>query len=120
MKRTPLQARKALARRTALNPVNRERKQRRQDAGEVYGPYHIWLATLPCTVLNRDCWGPVAGHHLKTVAAGGKDADGEICLCASHHLEVHTIGRLLFEARHHIDLDLAAARLRVAYGRRAP
>jgi len=99
-----------LQRRTAIRAINRQRKARREATGEVYGPYHKSMASLPCAVLKiGECYGDVAGHHLKSVGAGGKDEANVVPLCWWHHREVHTTGPDAFEWRHGISLEAEAA-----------
>lgn len=50
----------------------------------------------PC-IINKGCFGEVAGHHLRTVGSGGGDvADNLIPLCQKHHTEIHAIGHYTF------------------------
>lgn len=102
-------------RKTRVKAVNRERKKRRQQEGEVYGPFHRWVSGKPCIVRSELCWGTVAGHHLKSVGSGGKDADGEVPLCSLHHAEIHQ-STARFEARHKVSVRDAANRLLSEYG----
>lgn len=104
--------------RTPLNPVNRERKRRRREAGEVYGAFHRWLSTLPCILMDapgHECLGTVTGHHVKSVGAGGKDWANEVPVCADAHAELHHAGRETFETRYGLDLSLIAAGLAERY-----
>jgi hypothetical protein len=91
-----------------LRPFGRFR-QRRRAKGEVYGRYHRFFEGLFCLV-RAECAGSVNGHHVKTVAAGGKDYANEVPLCAKHHTEVHQLGRSRFERRYQVDLTDEAAR----------
>ena len=106
-----------IPRRTPLKQGSRLRlfgrvRQRRRAKGDVYGPYHRYVGTLPCVVGGGGCKGAVAGHHLKTVAAGGKDHGNEVPLCVPHHQTLHIGGRVLFEARFDVDLAEQADRVR--------
>lgn len=111
----PMERTSRLERSGPIPPVSRERKKKRADAGEVYGDFHRWCATRPCAIAKvpgSGCTGVVAGHHRKTVGAGGKDASNEVPLCTKHHTEVHTMGETRFEAKYHgIDMDLEEARV---------
>jgi len=105
-----------IPRRTPLKQGSRLRlfgrvRQRRRAKGDVYGDYHRFVGTLPC-VVGGGCKGPVAGHHVKTVGAGGKDYGNEAPTCALHHQVFHSGGRSLFEARFDVDLTEEAERVR--------
>ena len=76
----------------------------------VYGPYHTWVKGLACHVAIS-CEGPVDGHHLKSVGAGGQDHGNEVPLCRLHHRQIHQMGLSRFEALHGVRLKLRAARL---------
>jgi hypothetical protein len=78
--------------------VNKARKKRRRDAGEVYGPYYVLVATMPTCVVRRG-WGlhvcryyedrkPEA-HHVKHVGAGGKDEANLVDVCNAGHDWIH-------------------------------
>ena len=84
---------------------NRKRQKRREEAGEVYGPYFRWMSGKPCEAANGNCitWAPTVGHHVRSVGAGGVDAENLAPLCILHHREAHD-GNL-----GHIDLKRAAA-----------
>ena len=102
-----------IARKKGVNPINRERKER--DRGDrVYGPYHKWISTLPC-VIGGNCFGPVKGHHVKSVGARGEDFGNEVPLCVKHHDEGHTGGWKSFAAKYSIDLQERAYRLAILY-----
>lgn len=94
-------------RRSGVKPVNRKRKKRRRDAGEVYGPYYVLVANLPTCVGQRG-WvlhrcvyyehrKPEA-HHVKTVGAGGKDRANLVDVCHAFHDHVHDTPRSQVEA----------------------
>ena len=70
---------------------NRARQKRREEAGEVYGPYFKWMVGQPCEAANGHCvtWAPTVGHHVKTVGSGGKDAENLVPLCVLHHRMAH-------------------------------
>lgn len=114
-RRTTLKARKR------LNPINRKRQAKRKAEGKVYGPYHRWISDHHgCAVFSPgDCYGDVAGHHLKTVGAGGEDAGNEIPLCAKHHTEIHA-GLDDFEWRYGIIVEAEAAYLWKRYNEVLP
>lgn len=80
----------------------------------VYGPYHEWMAGLPCLLRDHPehrCAGRVAGHHVRSVGAGGKDLGNEVPLCERAHREVHRVGRESFADRYEVDLWAEAERL---------
>lgn len=112
-RRTWLRRLTALTRRTPLRRVNPERQKRREEAGQVYGPYHRYVKTLPCILAGRSghtCWGPVTGHHVKTVGAGGLDERNEVPCCVMAHREIHA-GARGFEREWGIDLVREATRM---------
>lgn len=98
--------------RTAELPkVNRERKKRRKETGQVYGSFYRWTKGRPCILAGHaghDCRGAIDGHHVKSVGAGGKDAENITPMCRAAHAEVHSLGCLSFEAKFGVDLDLEA------------
>lgn len=120
MKRT------SLRRHTRVRPVNPERKRRRKEAGEVYGPYHRWVADesdAPCVLRKRG--GHMCGwwegrtkmeaHHVATVGAGGKDAGNEVRCCPFAHTIIHdTPPSLLVERYDGVDLGAEALALFIA------
>lgn len=97
--------------------LGRARKRRRK-LGRIYGEYHDFVSTLPC-VVGFYCGGRVAGHHLKSVGAGGRDYGQEVPLCTLHHQAVHTLGRSGFEERFRVDLDVEAESVRRLWEERA-
>lgn len=81
---------------------------------EVYGPYHEWISGLRCLLSDHPdhrCAGRVAGHHVRSVGAGGTDQGNEVPLCGRAHREVHRVGRETFGDRHDVDLWEEAGRL---------
>jgi hypothetical protein len=109
-RRTPLKQR------SRLRPFGRVRK-RRQAKGDVYGPYHRFVGTLRSCIVGRSpaiyCFvSTVAGHHLKTVGAGGRDYGNEVPLCASHHSLLHRIGPSRFEQLYGLNLEAEAELVR--------
>jgi len=115
MKRTPLHRHTELQRRSFLRAVNPERKAKRREAGEVYGPGYVWIAQQPCILrghpLHRCAWSkdrrPEAHHH-PTVGAGGKDANGCTPMCHAAHDMAHSMGPETFQRRYGVDLDQLA------------
>ena len=107
-----------IPRRTPLKQGSRLRlfgrvRQRRRAKGDVYGPYHRYVGTLPCLASPRHgCIGGVAGHHIKTVGAGGKDYGNEVPVCAAAHQVIHNLGASFFEKYYGVDLEAQAARVR--------
>lgn len=71
----------------------------------------------PCVLEGSDCYGNVAGHHIKTKGSGGDDIDINIIpLCSGHHTlrddSVHRMGVLSFYEHHLNELpDYAKGRL---------
>ena len=90
MKRTPLK------RRAPIRPGRRKPRP-----ADVYGEYHRWIKTLPCTFdgIRGGCFGPIDGHHVRSVGAGGKDFANEIPVCRTHHREIHDRGPGVFGGR---------------------
>ena len=92
-----------------LRPFGRVRK-RRQAKGEVYGDYHRFVGTLTCVasrtlrIPTMRCGWEVAGHHLISVGAAGKDYGNEVTLCTKHHTELHQLGTSRFERLYGVDL----------------
>lgn len=79
-----------------------------------YGPYHAWVATLPCLLADRPdhrCAGRITGHHVRSVGAGGRDRGNEVPLCERAHRAVHRAGQVTFEERHEVDLGAVARTL---------
>lgn len=106
--------------RKPMPKVNEERLKRREEQGLVYGPYHRWVETQPCILTGHqlhECEfylgrSGIEGHHLKTVASGGKDAGNEVSVCAKLHDLLHQHGKTWAEARYPgLSLDLEAVRL---------
>ena len=101
MKRTPLRRKTRLKAgkppqsKTPLRKSNPERKKRVR-GDEVYGDFHRWIKTQPCVFgyvdAVHDCAGPVTGHHIKSVGAGGKDYANEVPVCDRAHNVIHTHG----------------------------
>ena len=82
--------------------------KRRED---VYSYYYDWVRrTQPC-IVDDDCLGPVAAHHVKTVGSGGVDARNLVAMCLKHHNQVHTVGRRTFARTYNLDLSSAAEEL---------
>jgi len=123
MKRTPLHRHTELQRRSFLRAVNPERKARRKEAGEVYGPYYAWTTEQPCALAgktgHRCYYVPERGreaHHVRSVGAGGKDAANILPLCSLHHDLAHSLGAQEIKRRRWLDLKAEA----VALYRRSP
>lgn len=77
-----------------------------------YGEYHQYIKTLRCLLEHTgECLGPVTGHHVKSIGAGGQDEGNEIPLCVQHHTEIHTLGRKTFAKRNGLDLRNECERL---------
>ncbi|GMV07390.1 MAG: hypothetical protein AMXMBFR53_36650 [Gemmatimonadota bacterium] len=114
----PLERHAQLQRRTYLKAVNRERKARRREAGDVYGPGYVWATQQPCEErghpLHRCGWSrdrrPEA-HHLKTVGSGGKDANNLIFCCHALHDEFHARTLEDMERKYRKDYHAVARRI---------
>lgn len=63
-----------------------------------------WIKSLRCVICLQSGVDP---HHVKTVGAGGGDAD-LVPLCRLHHQEFHDMGRETFSHQHNIDLPRMA------------
>jgi hypothetical protein len=114
MKPTPLHRTSWLRRLVELRPRNPERQKRREKAGKVYGPYHRAMSGLPCILASHplhECRGPVCGHHLRRVSAGGEDMGNEVPVCIRAHVECHTEGDRRVEERYGVDFHALAERL---------
>ena len=90
-------------------PLKRRRRKRPKH-GKVYGPYHRWIKGFPC-VIGVGCFGDEAGHHIRTVGAGGEDHGNEVPLCVRHHYMVHQQGRLRLSAGYGVDIVAVAKEL---------
>lgn len=92
------------------------KKRRPVKSGIERAPQRVWprhrrfVKSFECCVPG--CPTPWAAefHHVKTVGAGGHDADG-VPLCLNHHREFHACGLGTFGDRHQIDLTALAAEL---------
>lgn len=115
MRRTPIQRHTALQRNAFLRSVNPDRKARRKEAGEVYGPGYVWATGQPCALQgktgHRCYYVPERGreaHHVRSVGAGGKDAGNVVALCSLHHDLVHSRGGAEVHRRYGVDLAAVA------------
>lgn len=59
---------------------------------------------MRCVVENENCFGPVAGHHIKARGSGGEDVEENLIpLCAGHHTvrpdSYHQLGHVDFYER---------------------
>lgn len=99
-----------LRRTKPVNAVNRKRKAKRAADDRVYGSYHRWVKQHPCAVKGEGspCFGDVDGHHIRSVGAGGVDANNTVPLCRGHHTEWHTIGPKRFDEKYFNALPLYA------------
>ena len=103
-KRTPKAKGQGLSRTTRVNPVNRERKAKRNAA--CFGPQARLCRTLPCVACGRRP--PSDPHHVLSRGAGGKDAD-TCSLCRRCHDLLGSIGQETFEKRFGISLEVCAS-----------
>jgi hypothetical protein len=103
----------------ALLPFNRKRKERRQEAGRVYGPYFHWVReNASCLIFGAPghvCYHGIDPHHIQSVGAGGEDERNLAPLCRGAHQLAHQLGRETFELRYAVDLQAAADRLWAEY-----
>lgn len=103
MKKSPLVRKKAVKR------VNAKRKAKRAAEDRVYGSFFRYVRTLPCAIAGEhECGGTVDGHHIKSVGAGGEDANNCVPLCRFAHTEIHMIGAARFNDKYFNDLHLYA------------
>ena len=65
--------------------------------------YIQWIRKQPC-IVGLDCVGRIHAHHLLTRGAHGSN-DSVISLCAKHHYEYHTLGKLTFAKKYNLDYD---------------
>lgn len=115
MKRTALHRHAQLQRHAYLRAVNPARKAKRREAGEVYGPGYLWMTRQPCILRSRPdhrcAWSqdrqPEA-HHVKSVGAGGRDAEDTVPVCHVAHDALHSMGPETFERRHNVSLTTLA------------
>ena len=64
----------------------------RATGDEVYGPLFEACKRLPCILgghPDHQCWGPVTGHHVKRVGAGGVDWENVVPMCRHLHALCH-------------------------------
>ena len=115
MKRTALHRHAELQRRGYLRAVNPERKARRREAGEVYGPGYVWMTRQPCILRghpdHRCAWARyrnLEAHHVKSVGAGGGDAENIVPVCHLAHDALHSRGPETFERRYYVSLTVLA------------
>jgi len=75
--------------------------------------YREWIRGRQCLIagraplwvsLHNRCEGRVQVAHVRSRGAGGADHENVLPLCALHHHEQHTIGKLSFEARYGLAL----------------
>lgn len=123
LSRSEIRREAELRSRTPIKRRNAKRQAKRKAEGLVYGPYHAWIGTLPCTLASdprHECRGKVEGHHLKRVGNGGVDAENEIPLCENGHtlsmLSVHVMGPQSFDRYWGVDSEAIAAALWERYG----
>ena len=109
-----------------MNRLKRRRRKGQMGSVKPDGPLrskpHLqWVRIgFPCAVNNgpHACWRKdIEAHHVRedgNAGLGIKPPDSDaVPLCACHHAELHSIGRVSFEQGYHIDLseiaqDLAA------------
>lgn len=103
-KSTPKAKGQGLSRTTRVNPVNRQRKAKRNAA--CFGPQARLCRTLPCVACGRRP--PSDPHHVLSRGAGGKDAD-TCSLCRRCHDILGSIGQETFEKRLGVSLEVCAS-----------
>ena len=123
---TELHQTASLQRHAFMRAVNPERKAKRKEAGEVYGPYHRWVADdseAPCVLYRRGghlCeWvgdrRRMEGHHVKRVGSGGKDAGNEVRVCPLAHDTIEATAPSVLVRRYDgVDLEAEALALYVS------
>lgn len=99
----------------SIPKVNRKRKAKRAEAGEVYGPGYVWMVGQPCEESghpdHRCIYYPdrnLEAHHLKHVGSGGKDAFNLIPACHALHDEFHARPLSAMEAKYGKDYHACA------------
>ena len=85
-------------------------------ARETSKPYLEYIKTLPCVCRDNTCIGDVVPHHTTTRKAGGNDY-ATIPLCATHHHEVHFIGKKTFQKKYNIEFAYLIVKLNDAFTR---
>ena len=83
---------------------------------EVDKKYLEFIKKQFCLCRNRDCIGDTSPHHTTTKAASGSDLK-TVPLCATHHSEVHNIGRDTFQKKYNIRFDEEIIKLLARYAR---
>ena len=83
---------------------------------EVDKKYLEFIKKQFCLCKNRDCIGDISPHHTVTKAASGSDLK-TVPLCATHHSEVHNIGRDTFQKKYNIRFDEEIIKLLARYAR---
>jgi hypothetical protein len=68
-----------------------------------------WIKTKKCILqilnANKDCYGLIDPHHIKSRGSGGKDDSNILPLCRRHHSEIEQIGKKTFSKKYNLDLD---------------
>lgn len=60
----------------------------------------------PCRIGNKDCFGQVVAHHVKTKKSGGGDVEANLwALCVFHHRSIHDLGTYTFCLKNGIKHD---------------
>lgn len=78
---------------------------KRMRGTDYYGPWYYVVCGMECCVCGSAGWW---AHHVKSVGAGGLDAENCAPLCMAHHAEVENIGRKTFEKKYGVDLETIA------------
>jgi len=133
-RKTPLKAGKPLSTKKRIRKSNPEKKRRsradpRSGRRHTYGGYHQWIKRQPCEARGdgkcdlpdyQRARGLVDGHHVKSIASGGRDYGNEIPLCRRHHIWIETYGPTKFTKKTGVDPAAAAERWRKEWDRTHP
>ncbi len=75
-------------------------KQKRKIDKALLDSYHEKI----CKINDKDCFGQVVAHHVKTKKSGGGDVESNLWpLCVRHHRSIHDLGVYTFCKKHGIE-----------------
>jgi hypothetical protein len=103
---TPKAKSSGLSRTAKVNPVNKERREKRNALA--FGPCARLARLTPCCVPTCKRLPPGDPAHVRSRGAGGKDWANVVPFCRKHHDEQHALGVPAFEDRHQIHLEVIA------------
>ena len=70
------------------------------------GKHNKWLI-MPSCLINKNCFGRLDPHHLKTRGSGGDDSQTNVMpLCRLHHTELHKIGLSSFVEKYGLQNEM--------------